>query len=164
MIFHTKYPKNFAPPSALCNFFKCAPLTWNPGSAPVCDHSGAYTWITIVFTAIVIYKWNGISRIMQEKVAKYIYIFFKLNISSYTCFFLIISHQVQCIIQNTHWLSGFDSKYYKFRNVILRLFLGLHFSFNQIPDNQNSCPVIWSQRTFFILTFLLEYYIFFELF
>lgn len=65
----------------------------------------------------------------------------------------------------THWLSGFDSKYYKFRNVILSLFLGLHFSFNQIPDNQNSCPVIWSQRTFFILKFLLvEYYIFFELF
>ena len=46
----------------------------------------------------------------------------------------IISHQIQCIIQNTHWLSGFDSKYYKFRNVILRLFLGLHFSFNQILD------------------------------
>jgi hypothetical protein len=27
-------PKMFAPPSARCNFFKCAPLTWNPGSAP----------------------------------------------------------------------------------------------------------------------------------
>jgi hypothetical protein len=28
-------PKHFAPPSARCNFFKCArPLTWNPGSAP----------------------------------------------------------------------------------------------------------------------------------
>ena len=26
-------PKIFAPPSALRNFFKCAPLTWNPGSA-----------------------------------------------------------------------------------------------------------------------------------
>ena len=28
-------PKMFAPPSARCNFFKCAPLTWNPGSAPI---------------------------------------------------------------------------------------------------------------------------------
>jgi hypothetical protein len=28
-------PKFFAPPSALRNFSKCAPLTWNPGSAPV---------------------------------------------------------------------------------------------------------------------------------
>ena len=27
VIFHTKYPKNFAPPSARRNFFKCAPLT-----------------------------------------------------------------------------------------------------------------------------------------
>jgi hypothetical protein len=61
VIFHTKYPKIFAPPSAIGkiwffgvkswfftrntpkifappsarrNFFKCAPLTWNPGSAP----------------------------------------------------------------------------------------------------------------------------------
>ena len=25
MIFHTRYPKCFAPPSAQCNFFKCAP-------------------------------------------------------------------------------------------------------------------------------------------
>jgi hypothetical protein len=31
-------PKNFAPPSAQCNFFKCTPpLTWNPGSAPGSD-------------------------------------------------------------------------------------------------------------------------------
>ena len=34
VIFHTKYPKNFALPSARRNFFKCAPLAWNPGSAP----------------------------------------------------------------------------------------------------------------------------------
>ena len=27
-------PKMFAPPSARRIFFKCAPLTWNPGSAP----------------------------------------------------------------------------------------------------------------------------------
>ena len=27
-------PNIFAPPSARRNFFKCAPLTWNPGSAP----------------------------------------------------------------------------------------------------------------------------------
>jgi hypothetical protein len=27
-------PKMFAPPSARRNFFKCALLTWNPGSAP----------------------------------------------------------------------------------------------------------------------------------
>jgi hypothetical protein len=33
VIFHTKYPKIFAPPSARRNFFKCAPLFWNPGSA-----------------------------------------------------------------------------------------------------------------------------------
>ena len=31
-------PKIFAPPSARRNFFKCAPLTWNPESAPVCVH------------------------------------------------------------------------------------------------------------------------------
>jgi hypothetical protein len=35
VIFHTKTPNIFVPPSARCNFFKCAPLTWNPGSAPV---------------------------------------------------------------------------------------------------------------------------------
>jgi hypothetical protein len=29
-------PKIFAPPSARRNFLKCAPLTWNPGSAPGC--------------------------------------------------------------------------------------------------------------------------------
>ena len=35
VIFHTKYPKNLAPPFARRNFFKCPlPLTWNPGSAP----------------------------------------------------------------------------------------------------------------------------------
>ena len=28
-------PNIFAPPSARRNFFKCAPLTWNPGSAPI---------------------------------------------------------------------------------------------------------------------------------
>ena len=28
-------PRMFAPPSARCNFFKCFPLTWNPGSVPV---------------------------------------------------------------------------------------------------------------------------------
>jgi hypothetical protein len=72
VIFHTKYPKNFrtslrkwkkivlfgvkswfftrntskivAPPSARRNFFKCAPLTWNPGSAP-----GNYHWGSIIF-------------------------------------------------------------------------------------------------------------------
>ena len=30
-------PKIFAPPSARRNFFKSAPLTWNPGSAPYID-------------------------------------------------------------------------------------------------------------------------------
>ena len=35
VIFHTKYPKIFAPPSVRRNFCKCAPLTWNPGSALV---------------------------------------------------------------------------------------------------------------------------------
>jgi hypothetical protein len=34
VIFHTKYPKHFRPPSARRNFFNCAPLTWNPRSAP----------------------------------------------------------------------------------------------------------------------------------
>ena len=34
VIFHTKYPKIFEPISARRNFVKCAPLTWNPGSAP----------------------------------------------------------------------------------------------------------------------------------
>ena len=29
-------PNIFAPPSARRNFFNCAPLTWNPGSAPEC--------------------------------------------------------------------------------------------------------------------------------
>ena len=29
--------KIFAPPSARRNFFNCAPLTWNPGSAPDID-------------------------------------------------------------------------------------------------------------------------------
>ena len=30
-------PTNFAPPFARRNFFKCASLTWNPGSAPGLD-------------------------------------------------------------------------------------------------------------------------------
>jgi hypothetical protein len=33
--FTRNIPKFFAPPSGRRNFFKCAPLTWNPGSAPV---------------------------------------------------------------------------------------------------------------------------------
>ena len=33
-------PTFFAPPSARCNFFKCAPpLSWNPGSAPGIDRT-----------------------------------------------------------------------------------------------------------------------------
>ena len=36
-------PKLFAPPSARRNFFKCAPLTWNPGSAPVICSSGQWS-------------------------------------------------------------------------------------------------------------------------
>ena len=35
VIFHTEYPKTFAPPSNWRHYFKCPPtLTWNPGSAP----------------------------------------------------------------------------------------------------------------------------------
>ena len=33
-------PKIFVPPSTRRNFFKCAPLTWNPGSAPEHGLSG----------------------------------------------------------------------------------------------------------------------------
>jgi hypothetical protein len=32
--FTRNIPKCFAPPFARRNFFKCAPLTWNPGSTP----------------------------------------------------------------------------------------------------------------------------------
>jgi len=35
VIFHTKYPKYFRASLRSARFFKCAPLTWNPGSAPV---------------------------------------------------------------------------------------------------------------------------------
>jgi hypothetical protein len=35
VIFHTKYPIIFGPPSARRNYFKCTPPTWNPGSAPI---------------------------------------------------------------------------------------------------------------------------------
>ena len=36
VIFFTRNAPNiFAPPSARRNYFKCAPLTWNPGFAPV---------------------------------------------------------------------------------------------------------------------------------
>ena len=46
VIFHTKYPNNFPPPSARRNFFKSTPLTWNPGSAPVCVCYRALSYIT----------------------------------------------------------------------------------------------------------------------
>ena len=36
-------PTIFVPPCARRNFFKCAPLTWNPGSAPVCN-GYMYSW------------------------------------------------------------------------------------------------------------------------
>jgi hypothetical protein len=35
VIFYTKYPKNVRPSLRSAQFFKCAPLIWNPGSAPV---------------------------------------------------------------------------------------------------------------------------------
>ena len=35
VIFHTKYPKNVRASLCSAQFFKCAPLNWNPGSAPV---------------------------------------------------------------------------------------------------------------------------------
>ena len=41
VIFHTKYTKMFAPPSARRIFSKCSRLTWNPGSTP--GTSGAWT-------------------------------------------------------------------------------------------------------------------------
>ena len=51
MIFHTKYPKIFAPPSARYNIFKCIPpLTWNPGSAPANRGSTPYSKALQVFT------------------------------------------------------------------------------------------------------------------
>jgi hypothetical protein len=34
LFFTRNTPTIFAPPSARCNFFNCAPLTWNPVSAP----------------------------------------------------------------------------------------------------------------------------------
>ena len=34
-IFHTKYPNNFRTSLRSAQFFKCTPLTWNPGSAPI---------------------------------------------------------------------------------------------------------------------------------
>ena len=42
VIFYTRYPKKFSrlPPLGAI-FFKCAPLTWNPGSAPV-NHLTCY--------------------------------------------------------------------------------------------------------------------------
>jgi hypothetical protein len=36
-------PKIFAPPFARRNFYKCVPLTWNPGSAPVILIMSCYT-------------------------------------------------------------------------------------------------------------------------
>ena len=35
VIFYTKYPENFPASLRSAQFFKSAPLTWNPGSAPV---------------------------------------------------------------------------------------------------------------------------------
>jgi hypothetical protein len=51
VIFHTKYPKFFAPPSARRNFFKCAPLTWNPGSSPDQCLSPLMLWVRISIRA-----------------------------------------------------------------------------------------------------------------
>ena len=39
VIFHTKYPNNFRTSLRSAQFFKCAPLTLNAGSAPDIDHS-----------------------------------------------------------------------------------------------------------------------------
>jgi hypothetical protein len=42
VIFLTKYPKNFSASLRLAHFFLSAPpLTWNPGSAPAFDPTGA---------------------------------------------------------------------------------------------------------------------------
>ena len=41
-------PTNFAPPSARRIFFKCAPLTWNPGSAPEMWYNMTNEWKKVV--------------------------------------------------------------------------------------------------------------------
>jgi hypothetical protein len=43
-------PKMFAPPFARRNFFKCAPLSWNPGSVPVKEM--AYPMLRFYYTIV----------------------------------------------------------------------------------------------------------------
>jgi hypothetical protein len=43
VIFRTQYPKNFRASLRSAQFFKCAPLTWNPGSAPAYVHKTSLT-------------------------------------------------------------------------------------------------------------------------
>jgi len=47
----------------------------------------------------------------RKKIHRY------MNITAGRNYLASTDDQEQCIIQNTHWLSGFYSKYYKFRNV-----------------------------------------------
>ena len=49
-------PTIFAPPSARCNFSKCAPpLTWNPGSAPVSDNKWSFWEESIMCSFVIVY-------------------------------------------------------------------------------------------------------------
>jgi hypothetical protein len=69
-------PKNFAPPLARRNFFKCPPpLTWNPGSAPdlyLINHVSAVALTTGCINTVIIIQevfedTKGVIRIRKSE-------------------------------------------------------------------------------------------------
>jgi hypothetical protein len=53
-------PKLFAPPSARRNFFKCVPLTWNPGSAHLMSLWVRAMVFNATFNSISVISWRSV--------------------------------------------------------------------------------------------------------
>jgi hypothetical protein len=66
VIFHTKYPTIIVPPSARRNVYKCAHLTWNPGSAPGNRKIQRIKQL-FVLTLSVIIRYSGLCLIRYTK-------------------------------------------------------------------------------------------------
>jgi hypothetical protein len=96
-------PKIFAPPSARRNLFKCAPLTWNPGSVPAkymyviksCNHDISETIRNI--DNFQLYLWI----IFQQYLLWYCSLVGWLNMSSCDVYISTVSCQCIYIARNT---------------------------------------------------------------
>ena len=71
VIFHTKYPKNIRASLVRRNFFKCAPLTWNPGSAPaMAKENGWFGFMVFnaTFNNISVISWRSVLLAEETEV------------------------------------------------------------------------------------------------